>query len=224
MVNNIQITPKQYRTLCQVENFQKSRCYSATIGELAQALNISRATAYEHIAGLREKGLLIRSTGKARSLRLTSRGEKLLEQARNVPSDPFEVTSNSRQTDDALNPVFLRGRVCAGYGIDAIEEQTPFSLPDVFGNHSDLFVLEVCGQSMIDAGINNGDYVVCRQAHTADNGQIVIALLDEEQATLKRFYRDPHAARLMPENDAFEPIYSTKCRIQAIVLGVVKQF
>src|SRR5210317_2164125 len=159
MVNNIQITPKQYRTLCQVENFQKSRCYSATIGELAQALNISRATAYEHIAGLRERGLLIRSTGKARSLRLTNRGEKLLEQARNVPSDPFEVTSNSRQTDDALNPVFLRGRVCAGYGIDSIEEQTPFSLPDVFGNHSDLFVLEVCGQSMIDAGINNGDYV-----------------------------------------------------------------
>ena len=224
MVNNIQITPKQYRTLCQVENFQKNRCYSATIGELAQALSISRATAYEHIAGLREKGLLVRSTGKARSLRLTNRGEKLLEQARRIHNEPPEVASNDTQITDALHPIFLRGRVCAGYGIDAIEEQTPFSLPEVFGNHTDLFVLEVCGQSMIDAGINNGDYVVCQQAQTADNGQIVIALLDEDQATLKRFYLDRHAARLMPENDAFEPIYSTNCRIQAIVIGIVKRF
>ena len=223
MGQHIQITPKQYRTLHQVESFQKSRCYSATIGELAQALNISRATAYEHIAALREKGLLIRSTGKARSLRLTNRGEKLLEQARQLQDEPSYDIPDNEQLYDTSNPVFLRGRVCAGYGIDAIEEQTPFSLPDVFGNRSELFVLEVCGQSMIDAGINNGDYVVCRQAQTADNGQIVIALLEDDQATVKRFYRDQHAARLMPENDAFEAIYSTNCMIQAVVVGVVKR-
>jgi repressor LexA len=219
---NRHITPKQYHTLCQVENFQKSRCYSATIGELAQALNISRATAYEHIAALREKGLLVRSAGKARSLRVTNRGEKLLEQTR-IQTEQADEARACRPAANDVNTVFLRGRVCAGYGIDAIEEQTPFSLPEVFGHRSELFVLEVCGQSMIEAGISSGDYVVCRQAQTADNGQIVIALLDEEQATLKRFYRDRQAARLMPENDAFEPIYSTHCRIQAIVVGVVKR-
>jgi len=93
----------------------------------------------------------------------------------------------------------------------------------MLGDTAKIFVLEVCGQSMIDAGIDNGDYVICRQSQTAENGQIVIAMFDDEQATLKRFFKGPNAARLMPENDAFEPIYSTTCKIQAIVVGVVKR-
>lgn len=219
-----QITPKQFDMLRQVENFQKSRCYSATIGELAAVLNISRTTAYEHIASLREKGLLVRSTGKARCLGLTNPGEKLLEQARQFETDLSGLDSSNTSAEETAEKLFLRGRVSAGYGIEAIEEQTPFSLPDFFGSRGDVFVLQVCGQSMIDAGFNDGDYVICRQAQTADNGQIVIALLDEERATMKRFFKDPTTARLMPENDAFEPIYSNHCRIQALVIGVVKRF
>lgn len=218
-----QITPKQLETLRQVENFQKSQCYSATIGELAAALNISRTTAYEHIAGLREKKLLVQSTGKARCLRLTKAGEKLLEQAWQLESGSSDLDFPNTPTKRNPDMLFLRGRVSAGYGIDAIEEKTPFSLPDFFGNRNDVFVLQVCGRSMINAGFNDGDYVICKQAQTADNGQIVIALLDEEQATMKRFFKDPKTARLMPENDAFEPIYSNNCRIQAIVVGVVKR-
>jgi repressor LexA len=224
MGSNKQITPRQLETLQQVENFLKSQCYSATIGELAAALNISRTTAYEHIAGLREKGLLVRSTGKARSLRLTNAGEKLLEQAREIEAAQSAGDNSNESVDGIANGVFLRGRVSAGYGIEAIEEQTPFSLPDTFGNTEDIFVLQVCGQSMIDAGINDGDFVICRSAQTADNGQIVIALLADEQATMKRFFIDKKAARLMPENDAFEPIFSTICRIQAVVIGAVKRF
>lgn len=223
MVHEKQITPKQLETLRQVEIFQKSRCYSPTIGELAANLNISRTTAYEHIAGLREKKLLVQSTGRARCLRLTSLGEKLLEQARQLEAESPSIDAYNKPANDSTT-VLLRGRVSAGYGIDAIEEQTPFSLPDLFGNSGDIFVLQVCGRSMIDAGFNDGDYVVCRPAQTAENGQVVIALLEEEQATMKRFFRDVKAARLMPENDDFEPIYSTDCRIQAIVIGVVKQF
>jgi len=218
-----QITPKQFEALRQVENFQKSRCYSATIGELAANLNISRTTAYEHIAGLREKKLLVQSTGKARSLRLTSQGEKLLEQARRFETETSELNLCNAVAENSKKTIFLRGRVSAGYGIDAIEEQTPFSLPDFFGSQEDIFVLQVCGRSMINAGFNDGDYVICRQAQTADNGQIVIALLDEEQATMKRFFKDAKTARLMPENDDFEPIFSTQCRIQAVVIGVVKR-
>ncbi|MHC4998300.1 MAG: transcriptional repressor LexA [Planctomycetota bacterium] len=213
MGRNTQITPKQLETLRQVENFLRSQCYSATIGELAAALNISRTTAYEHIAGLREKGLLVRSTGKARCLRLTSSGERLLEQAREI-----EASQAVESEPDEC------GRVSAGYGIEAVEEQTPFSLPAAFGSADDIFVLEVCGESMIDAGIDDGDFVICKSAQTANDGQIVIAMLEDEQATMKRFYRDKKAARLMPANDAFEPIYSTTCRIQAVVIGAVKQF
>ncbi len=212
---NESITPRQLETLQQVGNFLKSQCYSATIGELAAALNISRTTAYEHIAALREKKLLVRSTGKARSLRLTQSGEKLLEEA-----DECQAA----QCGDDSEGIFLRGRVSAGYGIEAVEEQTPFSLSETFGSSEEVFVLQVCGQSMIDAGINDGDFVLCRSAQTAENGQIVIAMLDDEQATMKRFFLDKKAARLMPANDAFEPIYSTTCRIQAVVIGAVKQF
>lgn len=219
-----QITPKQFEALRHVEIFQKNRCYSATIGELAQALNISRTTAYEHIAGLREKKLLVQSTGKARCLRLTSAGEKLLKQARRIQSEQPDAVQAEEYTNQDSNAVFLRGRVSAGYGIDAIEEQTPFSLPDMFGNREDIFVLQVSGRSMINAGFDDGDYVVCRYAQIADNGQIVIALLGEEQATMKRFFRDAKSARLMPENDDFDPIYSNNCRIQAIVIGVIKRF
>ncbi|MHC5091822.1 MAG: LexA family protein [Planctomycetota bacterium] len=147
---------------------------------------------------------------------MTSSGERLLEQAREIEAAQSEPDEWVHGTTGGI---FLRGRVSAGYGIEAIEEQTPFSLPAAFGSADDIFVLEVCGESMIDAGID-----ICKSAQTANDGQIVIAMLEDEQATMKRFYRDKKAARLMPANDAFEPIYSTTCRIQAVVIGAVKQF
>lgn len=211
-----QITPKQLQVLRQISSFQKNRCYSATIGELAQSLGISRPTAFEHIAALREKNLLAKSTGKARCLRLSASGAKLLKQAdRCEPNDETNCGEG----------IYLRGHVSAGYGIDAIEEHQPFSLGEVFGNRGDLFALQVRGQSMTGAGINDGDYVICRHAETADNGQLVVALLDDgENATLKRFFKDAKAVRLQPENDAFEPILSRNCRIRAVVVGLVRHF
>jgi repressor LexA len=155
-------------------------------------------------------------------LRLTSQGKKLLEQARRFETDTPGADSCGT-SENGTKTVFLRGSVSAGYGIDATEEETPFSLPEFFGNRGDVFVLQVCGHSMINAGFNDGDYVICRQSQTADNGQIVIALLGEEQATMKRFFKDAKTARLMPENDDFEPIYSAHCRIQAVVIGVIKR-
>jgi repressor LexA len=212
----IQITPKQLQVLRQISSFQKNRCYSATIGELAQALGISRPTAFEHIAALREKNLLAKSTGRARCLRLSASGAKLLKQADRC--EPDTITNCGEG-------IYLRGCVSAGYGIDAIEDNQPFSLGEVFGNRGDLFALQVRGQSMTGAGIKDGDYVICRQAATADNGQLVVALLDNgENATLKRFFKDTDSVRLQPENDAFEPILSRHCRIQAVVVGLVRHF
>ncbi|MCE5185979.1 MAG: transcriptional repressor LexA [Planctomycetaceae bacterium] len=220
----MQISPRQLRVLKQIGRLQASHCYSATIGELAQALNLSRATAFEHIAALREKNLLRQSTGRARSLRLTPAGERLLEHSRsleeNAGNDSF-AAPNAAQA----NSLVLAGRVSAGYGIDAIEERTPFSITDHFGPSDELFALQVCGQSMVDAGIHDGDVVICRHAQTAQNGQLVIALLaDGQNATLKRFYLDSSAVRLQPANDAFKPILSRDCRIQAIVVGLVRKF
>ncbi|HOK95961.1 MAG TPA: transcriptional repressor LexA [Anaerohalosphaeraceae bacterium] len=224
MSPHIPITPRQLHTLRQVKHLAQKQCYSATIGELAAALHISRTTAFEHVAALREKGLLEHSTGRARCLTLTPAGETLLERAQRPKTPKQKPTLQPYAAKTHSESIFLCGRVSAGYGIDAIEEKEPFSLDDVFGSRQQLFVLRVCGQSMIGAGIHDGDYIICRSAQTAENGQIVVAMLDGQNATLKRFYKDRKTARLLPANDAFEPIYSDSCQIQAVAVGIIRRF
>ncbi len=209
------LTPKQLAVLEEISDFSSSRCYSATIAELSANLNVSRPTVFEHIAALREKGLLTPSDGRVRSLRLTAQGKRLLESA----AEQGCFCETVRQSS-----IELAGRVSAGYGIEAIEDKRAFGLSELFGHNGDLFALEVRGESMKGAGINDGDYLICRYAQTAENGQIVAALLDENRATVKRFFRDKRGARLMPANDAFEPIYSHNCQIQGVVVGLVRRF
>lgn len=87
----------------------------------------------------------------------------------------------------------------------------------------ELFALEVKGDSMINEDIRQGDYVICRRSDVADNGQLVIAIVDGENATLKRFYKEEGQARLQPANDDFKPIYSNSCRVDAVVVGLVRK-
>jgi len=115
------------------------------------------------------------------------------------------------------------GCVAAGTPIHAIENPESISLESYFGIDDNTFALEVRGDSMIDDDIHDGDYVVCKRATTAANGQLVVALLDEENATLKRFYREDAGVRLDPANEQYEPIYSKNCRIEAIVIGLVRK-
>ena len=206
------ITPKQFAVLSQLGQMEASSCFSATIAELAAALGVSRPTVHEHLVALRKKGLVRHVPGKARSLRLTAAARQLLDEVR--PPEP---------APQRCAPLALEGRVCAGYGIDAYEDRRPFGLEDLFGTGGDLFVLQVNGQSMTGAGIEDGDYVICRKTDQADNGQLVIALLEDETAMIKRFYKDPTCVRLMPANDEFEPVFSSQCRIQAVVTGLVRR-
>ncbi len=215
------ITPRQLDVLAQIEAFQRSRCYSATIGELAEALRLSRPTVFEHIAALRAKKLITRSNGRARSLQLTAKARRLIDTARRLEVRRTSSESTAAQTDD--DRWLLAGRVCAGLGIEAIEEPQPFSLASVLGCGQGEFVLQVTGSSMIEAGIHDGDYIVCRPSALAENGQIVVALLDGQTVTLKRFYKDRNAVRLQPANDAFEPVISTDCAIRAVVTGVIRR-
>ena len=217
----IDITPRQLDVLAQIAAFQSSRCYSATIGELAEALNISRPTAFEHVAGLREKKLITQSNGRARSLRLTAKGKRLIDRVRRLksrPTPPPAARSNPEQS-----PWLVAGRISAGYGIEAIENPQLFSVTSFLGSEHGEFLLQVVGSSMIDAGIYDGDYIVCRPSAVADNGQIVVALLEDQAATVKRFFKTRKAVRLQPANDAFEPIIATDCTIQAIVTGVIRR-
>jgi len=117
----------------------------------------------------------------------------------------------------------LAGKVAAGAPVEAVQNIESLSLTSCFGDGDDLFALEVTGNSMIDEDIREGDYVICRRSRIAENGQLVIAIVDDENATLKRFYREPDRARLQPANDDFQPIYSDNCRIEAVVIGLVRR-
>jgi repressor LexA len=210
--DSIIITPRQLAVLQEIETFQARQCYSPTMEELARSLGVSRPTVFEHIAELREKGLVEPSCGKARSLLLTEQGKKLLKDA---------VGDSASDGDNAFIP--LLGSVSAGYGIEAAADNQILGLTELFGRTGDLFSLRVQGDSMVNAGIVNGDYIICKYSPAAENGQIVIALLNQQKATVKRFFRDKKSIRLAPENDAFEPIFSADCQIQAIVLGLIRR-
>ena len=209
-----QTTPRQLELLKAIAGFQASRCYSPTIGELAAQLRISRSTVFEHITALRKKGLLSGSPGRARSLNPTSKAQELLEELAGCDSNSLSQQSKG---------IPLAGRVAAGTPIEAIENKEDFSLSSHFGDRDDIFALEVTGDSMLQAGIHNGDYVICRRSWTADNGQLVVAIVDDENATLKRFYKEKTSVRLQPANEDYEPIWSENCRIEAVVVGLVRK-
>jgi repressor LexA len=116
----------------------------------------------------------------------------------------------------------LAGRVAAGAPVEAVENVELLSLSSAFGD--DIFALEVTGDSMIGQDIRQGDYVICRRSRTVENGQLVVAIVDGQNATLKRFYKEKGRARLQPANDDYQPIYTDKCRIEAVVIGLLRRF
>jgi repressor LexA len=209
--STIRLTPRQLELLRMIAEYQQSRCYSPTLAEMATTLNISRSTVFEHISELRGKGLLSGSPNKARSLKASSKALELL--SRCLEPD-FDCRSEG---------IPLAGRVAAGLPLEAVENTESLSLNSCFGTGEDIFALEVNGESMIDENIHPGDYVICRRCSTAHDGQLVVAIVDEENATLKRFYKEKKQVRLEPANDNFQPIYSKNCRIEAVVIGLVKK-
>jgi len=208
------LTPRQLELLKVIHLFQKNRCYSPTIGELSSRLGTSRSTVFEHLEELRKKGLLSDCLRKARSLNLTCKAQELLDRVR-----PNKVRCNPK----ASSQIPLAGRVAAGQPIEAIDNADSLSFDSCFGTSDDIFALQVCGDSMINDGINDGDYVICRKTAIARDGQLVVAIVDNENATIKRFYKEQNRIRLQPANDNYEPIYSSNCRIEAVVIGLVRK-
>lgn len=209
-----QLTPRQFQLLKTICSFQMSRCYSPTIAELACELGVSRSTAFEHIGELRKKDLLSGLPARARSLKLTSKAQKLLN---------LLAYHSSESCISSPTGIPLVGKVAAGSPIEVFEQKDYLCLDSHFGNSDCLFALEVKGNSMVDDDIRDGDYVICRRSSLADTGQLVIALVDEKEATLKRFYKESSYARLQPANDDYAPVYSKNCRIQAVVVGLIRR-
>ena len=209
------LSPRQIEALHSIAKHLSSKHCSPTIKQLAQALSISRTTAYEHIAVLREKGLLKASTGKARCLILTQEATRLLEQS--------HLQSQPELVEYAGDAVPLLGLVAAGEPIEAIQSDETLSLSSQFSGNN-VFALRVSGDSMIDDDIRHGDYIICEKAASARNGQLAVLIVDNDTATVKRFYREKNHARLEPANADYQPIITSNCRVEAIVLGLVRKF
>ena len=208
------LTPRQIEVLRLIACFCDRQRYSPTMAELGAELSLSRSTVFEHLGELQRKGLLSTSPGKARSLKVTSRGRGLLE---HIEGDAVEAE------DRPQGGVPLLGQIAAGLPREAVENTESISLESCFGLGGDLFALEVSGDSMIEENIEPGDYVICRRSNVADNGELVVALVDDGEAPLKRFYKETHRIRLQPANVNYDPIYTNNCHIEGVVVGLVRQ-
>ncbi len=197
-----QLTKKQKEMLDFITEFIKVNEYSPSYREIADHLNLSSpATIHEHIKGLEDKGFLKAQPGRARSLEPTraTRFKKAIE----LP---------------------LAGLITAGEPIEAIEGHETISIPAEIVRDENSFVLKVKGESMIEDGILDGDYVIVERSFYPNNGDVVVALLDNTYATLKRYYREKKRIRLQPANSSMKPIYAKNPAIQGIVRAIFRKF
>lgn len=200
------ISKRQQDILTFIKEEVRLKGYPPSVREIGEAVGLaSSSTVHGHLARLESKGFIRRDPTKPRAIEIL---------------DPEGL--------DALKPgvlhVPLVGKVTAGQPITAIENiEEYFPLPETYGTSDDqLFMLEIVGDSMIEAGILNGDYVVVKQQHTANNGEIVVAMTEEDEATVKRFYKEKDYFRLQPENSSMEPIIVTSVSILGKVIGVYR--
>jgi len=209
---DLNLTPKQLDILTRIRESRLTRGYSPTMQELADELGVSKVTVFEHVEALIKKGALVRQKNKARSLQV---------------APDLELPDERRTTR-----IPLVGTIAAGSPIEAVEDREHLDLeslflpPGVSAGAANQFVLRVRGDSMIDEHIADGDYVICEQRNTARNGEMVVALLDTGEATLKTLYREKDRIRLQPANEKYEPLIvpAEQVQIQGVVLGVVRSY
>lgn len=196
---------RQLEVLQYIYDQVESKGYPPTVREIGEAVNLSStSTVHGHLARLEKKGLLQRDPTKPRAIELTALGlDKIGVKASVIP---------------------MLGIVTAGEPILAVEEATDFFPvpPNLSSEEGSLFMLTIRGESMINAGIYDGDYVIVRKQTLADNGDIVIAMTDEDEATCKRFYKETDHIRLQPENDTMEPIILPDVTILGKVISLYR--
>ncbi|MEK7665127.1 MAG: transcriptional repressor LexA [Patescibacteria group bacterium] len=193
------LTPKQKQILDYIKKYIKEKDYSPSYEEVAKHFKIKKPTVYQYVETLIEKGYLKKDDYKARSIKL------------NIGQIMFQIP--------------LLGEIIAGKPLEMFEQKETIAVPDnKLPKSGEIFALRVVGNSMVDENINNGDIVLIKKQNTAENGQKVVALIDNSETTLKKFYRERNFIRLQPANKKFEPIIINKNRkfdIQGIVIDVI---
>ncbi len=197
------LSKKQSEALDAIREFLSKHDYAPSYRDVMKAMGIkSPATAYAHVQQLKDKGYLKIRNGEMRSVELTEKS--------NIFTKGIELP--------------LVGLIAAGSPIQAIEERETITVPLELLPNLNCFALQVRGESMIDDGILNGDYVIIERNFYPKNGDVVVALVDNENATLKRYYREKTRIRLQPANKKMKPIYVKNPTIQGIVRGVIRRY
>ena len=198
------LTKRQREILDYIESFLENYGYSPSFEEIASFFGYSSlATVHEHLSNLERKGYLRKNYNRSRSLEL-------------VPAEGTLAVD-----------LPLLGSVAAGYPIEAIEERETVSVPHDMLRSGNNYVLRVRGDSMIDEQIRDGDHIVVNSRQTADNGEMVVALINGDSATVKKFYRERDGRiRLQPANATMEPMFfdESEVTIQGIVVAVIRRY
>lgn len=192
-----------------IKNEVRDKGYPPSVREIGEAVGLaSSSTVHGHLDRLEKKGLIRRDPTKPRAIEILGDDEEV----------PFGLAASIR-------PVPLVGKVTAGVPITATENiEEYYPLPTTMVGDQPVFMLSVQGDSMIEAGIHDGDYVIVRQQPTATNGDIVVAMTEDNEATVKTFYKERDHIRLQPENSSMQPLRYPNVSILGKVIGLIRSF
>lgn len=198
------VSKRQEDILEFIKEEVRTKGYPPSVREIGEAVGLaSSSTVHGHLNRLESKGLIRRDPTKPRAI---------------------EILDQDNISKQGVIHVPLVGKVTAGMPITAIENiEEYFPIPDSYGTSDDhIFMLEIMGESMIEAGILDGDYVIVKQQASANNGDIIVAMTEENEATVKRFYKEEGYFRLQPENSSMEPIIVENVSVLGKVVGLYR--
>lgn len=225
------LTARQHQIVTYIYRYRKRNGLAPTLAEIASELSISKVTVHEHISQLEKKGALEKEPFMSRSTRLTRRMTRevektLVEQSRYVGVDEPELEELEEVvfSEGETLTLPLVGEIAAGRPLEAMEESEPLDLAEVCQAHRANYMLRVRGNSMIEDGICDGDYVLIEKRDNARDGETVVAVLENNEATLKRFYRHRRKFKLQPANSSLKPQIVDKLEIRGVVVGVLRSY
>jgi repressor LexA len=221
------LTRKQHELICFISDRLDDTGVSPSFEEMKEALDLkSKSGVHRLISALEERGFIRRLPNRARALEVLKQPERAT--AKPVKK-PVVAPSVPQQIPIAANDVLeipLHGRIAAGMPIEAMEGQSMLSVPAALLGSGEHYALEVSGDSMVEAGILDGDYALIRRTDVARDGEIVVALVDENEATLKYFRREGAMVRLDPANRAYDPqrYRPDQIRVQGKLAGLLRRY
>ena len=221
------LTPKQQELLSFIQNRLEEGGVSPSFEEMKEALDLrSKSGIHRLINALEERGFIRRLPNRARALEVLKLPEAMHRAPKAVVSPKPQLVAKPPIAANDVVEIPLHGRIAAGVPIEALEGQNMLSVPAALLGAGDHYALEVSGDSMIEAGILDGDFALIQRTEVAREGQIVVALIEDSEATLKYFHREGPKVRLDPANSAYAPqVYDTRqVRIQGKLAGLLRRY